>query len=91
MFGEPPQMVVCLDGEKAGTTPLWQRQVGAGPYKLRIEGIEKDIRLSQGKAARIGLFEGSSICQYRLLCLPCGQFLHHSRFVGAALRPSRGQ
>lgn len=39
VFIEPPQMVVYLDGEKAGTTPLWLRQVEAGPHKLKIKKI----------------------------------------------------
>jgi hypothetical protein len=61
VFSEPPQLVVYLDGEKAGTTPLWLRQVEAGPHKLKIGEVEKDIRVSGGKTARIGLFKGSFV------------------------------
>jgi hypothetical protein len=61
VFSEPPQMDVYLDGEKVGITPLWLRQVEAGPHKLKIKEAEKDVRVEKGKTARIGLFKGSFV------------------------------
>jgi hypothetical protein len=61
VFSEPPQLAVYLDGEKVGTTPLRLRQVETGSHKLKIEEVEKDIRVSEGKTARIGLFKGSLV------------------------------
>jgi PEGA domain len=61
VFSEPPRMDVYLDGEKVGATPLWLRQVEAGPHKLKVEESEKDVQVEKGKAARIGLFKGSFV------------------------------
>jgi hypothetical protein len=62
VFSEPPQMVVYMDGEKAGTAPpLWLQRVEAGTHKLRIGEVEKDTRVSERKTARIGLFKGSFV------------------------------
>ena len=61
VFSEPPQLDVYLDGEKVGTTPLRLREVQTGLHKLRIKDTEKDVHVSKGRTARIGLFKGSFV------------------------------
>ena len=58
IFSEPPQLDVYLDGEKVGRTPLWLREIQAGPHTLKIASAETSLRVDQGKRLKIGLFKG---------------------------------
>jgi hypothetical protein len=61
VFSEPPQLDVYLDGEKVGSTPLWLRDVQAGPHILKIGGAETSVQVEKGKRLKIGLFRGNLV------------------------------
>jgi hypothetical protein len=61
VFSEPPQLDVYLDGEKVGSTPLWLRDVQAGPHTLKIALVETSVHVEKGKRLIIGLFRGNLV------------------------------
>jgi PEGA domain len=61
VFSEPPQLDVYLDGEKAGKTPLWLREVQTGSHTLKIGSAETSVRVEEGKRLKIGLFKGNLV------------------------------
>jgi len=61
VFSEPPQLDVYLDGEKVGKTPLWLREVQAGPHTLKIASAETSVHVEKGKRLKIGLFKGTLV------------------------------
>jgi hypothetical protein len=61
VFSEPPQLDVYLDGEKAGKTPLWLREVQTGPHTLKIGSAETSVHVEEGKRVKIGLFKGTLV------------------------------
>ena len=61
VFSEPPHLDVYLDGEKVGSTPLWLRDVQAGPHTLKIALVETSVQVEEGKRLKIGLFKGTLV------------------------------
>ena len=61
IFSEPPQLEVYLNGEKAGRTPLWLRQVETGPYTVKIAHAETIVHVEKNERLRVGFFKGSFV------------------------------
>jgi len=61
IFSEPPQLEVYLNGEKAGRTPLWLRQVETGPHTVKIASAETIVHVKKDERLRVGFFKGSFV------------------------------
>ncbi len=61
IFSEPPQLEVYLNGEKAGRTPLWIRQVETGPHTIKIADAETIVHIGKNEKLTLGLFKGSLV------------------------------
>jgi hypothetical protein len=60
-MSEPPGQKVFLDGVQIGHTPIWLKQVEAGPHTLRIGRALTDISVESNKTTRISFFQGAFI------------------------------
>jgi len=62
VVSEPPKLEVFLNGTKIGQTPVWLKEVEAGPHTLRVgDSEETDILLESGKRLDLAYFKGSFI------------------------------
>jgi hypothetical protein len=61
IFSEPPQLEVYLNGEKAGRTPLWMRQVETGPHTIKIADAETIVHIGKDEKLTLGFFKGSFV------------------------------